>query len=505
VNRLAARLAALTGWRRAAMAAALGAVGAAALPPVYFVPALVVAFVGLLWLIDGTPGVRAAFATGWWFGFGHFLAGLYWIANALMTDPARYGWLVAPAVLGVSAALAVYVALVAALVRLAPAGLGRTLALALAWAGAEWLRGILFTGFPWNLVAYSWAAWAAPMQAAALIGPFGLGLLTVLAAALPADLARGGRLGSVVAAALVALLISGGALRLAGATDATVAGVVLRLVQPNVAQNHKWRPKLREALFRRHLALSVGTGKATTVIWPETAVPFFLAEEPARRRAIAAVTPPGGLVITGTIRRELPAGGGVRLFNSVEAIDDRGAVVGVYDKAHLVPFGEYVPLRTLLPITKITAGTIDFSAGPGPRTLDLPGLPPVSPLICYEAIFPAGVVDPEKRPQWLLNVTNDAWFGTSSGPYQHFAAALMRTVEQGLPLARAANTGISAVVDAYGRIVARLGLGEGGAIEAPLPVALAPTPYARWGETAFAALLGLGVLAILGLAARRRG
>ncbi|MCH9020438.1 MAG: apolipoprotein N-acyltransferase, partial [Proteobacteria bacterium] len=305
---------------------------------------------------------------------------------------------------------------------------------------------------------------------------------------------------SAAAAALLVAVWAGGSVRLAGAGDEAVEGVLLRLVQPNVGQHHKWKPELREALFARHLRLTASAGfeRVTHVIWPETAVPFFLANEPARRRAVAAATPRGGALITGALRTTPEPTSPPKLWNSLHAIDDAGRVVATYDKFHLVPFGEYVPFRRWFPtIAKLTYGATDFSAGPGPQTLRVPGLPPFSPLICYEAIFAHQVVDSADRPAFLLNLTNDAWFGISSGPYQHFAAARLRAVEQGLPLARAANTGISAVVDGYGRITARLGLGREGVIDAPLPEALGGlTPYARWGD-----LLPLTIVAATGLGA----
>ncbi len=474
--------------RRFALAAGLGAVATAALPPLHLLPLYLVAFTGLARLIDASRTRRAAFAVGWWFGFGHFVSGLYWFANALMTDAERFGWLVAPAVFGISAALAVYPALAATVARAFPEGFPRIAGLAAAWVAAEWLRGVLFTGFPWNLIGLGWTISDAMIQLAALTGAWGLSFLTVFAAAAPAALAVPGSPRArwaplALATVLLAATWIGGAIRLAGADEATVPGVRLRIVQPNVAQNHKWKPELRAALFRRHLELTASPGieNVTHVIWPETAVPYALADQPNLRAAIAAVTPPGGAVITGAIRWSPEGAPERRIWNNLAAVDDRGRVVASYDKFHLVPFGEYVPFRSILPLDKITYGSLDFSAGPGPRTLRVPGLPPFSPLICYEAIFPGRVLDASDRPSWLLNITNDAWFGVSSGPYQHFAAARLRAVEEGLPLVRAANTGISAVVDSYGRVRARLGLGEGGVLDVSLPVALAaPPPFARW-------------------------
>ena len=244
-------------------------------------------------------------------------------------------------------------------------------------------------------------------------------------------------------------------------------------------------PAARESNFRRLLSLSAGPGadRITDIVWPEAAATFFLNRDPARRAAIATVVPRGGLVLTGALRTDPPPDPPHQVWNSFAAIDGTGEIRGTYDKFHLVPFGEYVPFRGLLPIEKITAGNVDFSAGPGPRTLDLPGLPPVGVLICYEVIFPGAVVDPAHRPAWLVNITNDAWYGFSSGPFQHFATARIRAVEEGLPLVRAANNGISGVIDPYGRIVGRLGLDDIGVVDADLPAALADPPlYARQGD-----------------------
>ena len=277
---------------------------------------------------------------------------------------------------------------------------------------------------------------------------------------------------------------------LAGAGDAVVPDVRLRLVQPNIDQRLKWRPELRRRHVLRQVGMSIaaadttrGVEAPTHVIWAETAVPLALGGDPAALGIIGSATPRGGLVITGALRRTPAGEKPFRVWNSLHAVDDRGRVVGTYDKFHLVPFGEYVPFRGLLSFAKVTAGQVDFSRGSGVRTLRLPGLPPVSPLICYEVIFPGRVADRRDRPGWLLNITNDAWYGRSSGPYQHFAAARMRAVEEGLPLVRVAGTGISGVVDAYGRTVARLGLGRAGVIDSALPAPIsAATPYGRLGD-----------------------
>ncbi len=505
IQRLAASARGLSGWQRHGVAAALGIVAAAALPPVDLVPVLVISFTGLVWLAEGCGRRRTAFGLGWSFGFGFFLAGLYWIAAALFVDIAAFWWLLPFAVAGLPAVLAIYAGLaMLAYHELRPRGVARALTLAACWTAAEWLRGHLLTGLPWNLVGYAWSGGfpgsTAFLQVTALIGIYGLSLLTVVAAALPASLGdrphasapRLQRIGPALAAlALIALLGGGGWARLTAATADTVPGVVLRLVQPSIPETLKWDPGAREGNFQRLLALSAAPAEEpiTDIVWPEAAATFLLDRDAAHRLAIAQVAPPGGLVITGTPRANPPPDPPRDYWNSLAAIDGDGAIVARFDKAHLVPFGEYVPFRNVLPIAKLTPGNVDFTAGPGPSTIDLPGLPPAGPAICYEIIFPHAVIDEQHRPRWMLNVTNDAWYGLTSGPFQHFAIARVRAVEEGLPLVRSANNGISGIFDAYGRVRARMGLDAVGVIDSRLPAALADsTPYARFGDWPFCAI-----------------
>lgn len=501
------RLLSASGWRRRGLAVLFGGLTAAALPPVHLVFLLVPAFVGWLWLIDGTRGWRGALAVGWWFGVGHFAAGLYWISGALLVQPELFAWLIPFAVAGFSGGLAVFPAAVAAAVRSIPRrGAARIIMFALAWTAAEWLRGSIFTGLPWNLMGTVWVFSDAMIQSAALFGTYGLGLATVGIAALPAMLGdpsvSGRRAMAAVIGGLAALVLAwaGGAVRLAGADSSEVSGVRLRLVQPNIPQKLKWHRDHRDRNLATQVALSrkpvPGGTVPTHVIWAETAATFFVAQDPQRRAFLAQAAPPGGLVITGAPRSTPRGQSPYRVWNSLQAVDGTARIVGTYDKAHLVPFGEYVPFRPLLTIPKITEGRQDFSAGAGPVTLTLPGLPPVSPLICYEVIFPGAVVRRDDRPGWMLNLTNDAWYGRSSGPYQHLAAARMRAVEEGLPLVRVAATGISAVFDAHGRTVARLGLMETGILDSPLPAAGQPTPYARYGNWSLLVMAGMLALAL---------
>ncbi|HYI69949.1 MAG TPA: apolipoprotein N-acyltransferase [Skermanella sp.] len=504
-RRLASRLATLTGWRRYAAAAAFGGLATLALPPAGAVPVLLLAFPGLLWLLEGAATKRSAFFTGWWFGFGHFVLGLYWISFALLTDVAKFWWMMPFAIAGLPALLAIFVGLATLVLhiacrRLKLSGLARVLAFAIVWTIFEYLRGHVFTGFPWNLIGYSWTGFLPVLQSVAVIGIYGLGLLTVAVASLPALLSdpsesvMRGRASVAIGLVLVGAMGLAGWVRLSQADSTTVPGARLRVVQPAIPQTLKWAPAERARNFERLLELTAepaaaGAAPVTHVVWPETAVPFFVERDGGARQAMASVTPPGGSIITGAPRIRVEADGENRFWNSLHAVDGSGAVVASFDKFHLVPFGEYMPLRGILPVGGIAAGATDFSAGPGPATLSVPGLPPFSPLICYEVIFPGAVKDSHNRPDWLLNVTNDAWYGKTAGPHQHFEIARARAVEEGLPLVRAANTGISGVFDGYGRVTAYLALGERGVVDADLPAALPITPYGRFGDAVLVLLL----------------
>lgn len=511
--RLAQELAALSGWRRYGLGFLLGALLAGAFPPVDLVPLIFVSFPALLWLDDGSRGPWSSALLGYVFGLGFFVAGMYWIAAALLVDIAAFWWALPFAVLGIPAVLAVCCAAAllvtkVATVRLLLSPLARVFVFAVAWSAAEWVRGHALTGLPWNLTGYVWSGGfpgaLAVLQSTAAVGIYGLGLLTVLAAALPAlyGVSSLRPLSSVrraspalLAAALVLVPGALGAARLRLVPPA-MSGVWLRLVQPSIPQNLKWDPAAAEGNFRRLVELS---GAPTphpiaAVLWPEAAAPFLLGRDPMHRRAIGAVAPKEGYVITGTLRANPPPEPATQVWNSIEAVDPAGEIRARYDKAHLVPFGEYVPFRGWLPIGKITPGSTDLSAGSGPQTIALPGIPAFSPLVCYEVIFPGAVADPDTRPAWLLNPTNDAWYGRSSGPYQHFAIARTRAVEEGLPLVRVANNGISGVVDAEGRIVARTHLNDITYADIELPGPGRPTPYERFGDWAFIALLAIGLL-----------
>jgi apolipoprotein N-acyltransferase len=518
--RAATWVASLAGWRLALFAIAIGAASVLAFAPVHAWPVLFLTFGALTWLLDGCHArgadgderLKGAAIVGFWFGFGFFLAGLYWVAEAFLVEPWRHGWLIPFVMTALPAGMALFFAMAAALAMLLwQKGAGRVFALAIAIGLTEYARGHLLTGFPWNLVGYGLLATLPLMQLAALCGVYALSVFAVamfaspLAIFAPKDSDLGGGKGAVaLATALLALLGCGyawGAWRLAHSPTAN-SDIRLRIVQANIDQAEKWRPENSVEIFEDYLDLtkSGGLDGIDIVIWPETAVPFPLADAPEALNAIGAVLPEGSSLVVGAGRfvdafdqdNHFIA---EHIYNSLLVIDDKGRVVSSYDKIHLVPFGEYLPFQEFLEsfgVMQMTGVRGGFSVGTGPRLLNIPGAPPASPLICYEIIFPDEVVETSERPAWMLNATNDAWFGSSAGPYQHFHQAQVRAIEQGLPVARAANTGISAVIDPYGRILAEMPLGERGVIDAALPKVGPLTPFVQFGT-----VLELGALTLV--------
>lgn len=493
-------------WRRAGLAALCGVAATGALPPLHLWPLLIPAFTGLLWLLRAETRPRNALWLGWCFGFGHFVTGLYWISNALLVPPGDFIWMIPFALVGLPIILAFYTGAIAwALVRFIPPDRlwSRWLGFGTLWLIGEAARAHLLTGFPWNLIATVWTDTPAPLQAVAYLGPYGLGAVTVL---IGAALSLGWRRGGLVAVLGLGLLWGGGALRLEGAPgrEAVQPDVLLRLVQPSIPQSRKWDRSHLQANFEKYLALSQPEPgqRLSAVIWGEAATGYPIEEVAPWRAAMAAQAPADGTIITGTNRYLRDADGRVtQAFNGMVAFDVDGSLRGAFDKFHLVPFGEYIPLKGVLPLRIVSQGADGYTPGPGPRTLRLPGLPPVAPLICYEVIFPDAVIDRADRPAWLLNLTNDGWYGVSTGPYQHLAATILRAVEEGLPLVRVANTGVSALIDGHGRVWNSLTLNEEAALTIPLPLPLDPPPYSRWGDliTLLIVTFLLPILAIMRL------
>jgi apolipoprotein N-acyltransferase len=522
------------GWRRAAIAFTAGAVSALALAPFNAWPVMALTFPVLVWLIDGSAagrlgGMGTAAIAGWCFGFGYFLAGLYWVGFAFLVDADKFGWLMPFAVAGLPAGMALYTAFGTALARLLwVRGARRVLTLAacltlaewLRGGGTEWLRSYFISGFPWNTFGYALTGPLVLAQASALVGLWGMTFLAVAVFASPAVLADDPAetprrfIAPLLGVAILAALAGYGAARLMQKPTSFVPGVRLRIMQPNLSQDERFNYSAKQQVMNRYLALSdratgpdaSGVKDVTLLIWPESAFPFFLAREADALAQIAALLARRTVLITGAVRAAAMApSGGVRAYNSVYVIDRDGSIAGIYDKVHLVPFGEYLPFDDLLESLGLIALTKErggFLAGDRRRLMTVPGAPPMLPLVCYEIVFPDEAVPSGERPGWLLNLTNDGWFGISTGPYQHFHQARVRAIEQGLPLVRAANTGISAVVDPLGRIVKELPLGTEGVLDSGLPQAIAPTVYVRAGDSIAGALVACAL--VLGIRRRRR-
>lgn len=517
-ERISDSVRALTGWRRFVFAVVVGLFSALAFAPYGLFPFLLMGFGALVLLIDGAvsrprPVRNAAFA-GWAFGFGHFLAGLYWVTYAFLVDPGAHAWQIPFVLILFPGGLALFpMAACAAAAAFWRKGFTRVFVFAVAYAITEYLRGHILTGFPWNLPAYGWAASLGVLQTASVVGAYGLSLLTILFGASLAAFGDRARFAWVLPSAMIVAFValwSAGLVRLAEHPTQFVPKVHLRLVQPDVPQAEKYLPQDRVRNWNRLITLSeekTRGPKPTHIIWPEAAPPFLLARTPWALDDVVRLTADGTVLMTGAARAVREAHGRPHFYNSFFIFGRGGKLLDVYDKFHLVPFGEYLPLPGLLNalgLSKLVNMPGSFSSGDGPHTYTVPGAPPVGPLICYEVIFPGAVVGP-RRPDWLVNVTDDSWFGPpgSSGPHQHLLTARVRAIEEGLPIARAANTGISAIVDPLGRLVSKLGSGRMGVVDSGLPVALGPTLYAGFGDWAFLLLL-FSCVSIAYIGARQR-
>ncbi|MFZ4540471.1 MAG: apolipoprotein N-acyltransferase [Rickettsiales bacterium] len=470
----------LNRWQAALVLFAAGSLMALGFAPFHLWPVIFVSLPVLYLLLINSESRGQTIWRGFYFGYGYFMAGTWWIANALLVDAEKFGWLLPFCVFGLSAVMALWFMVFGLLVHVCRAPM-TVLRFAALWVLVEYLRTFGQFGFPWNLLGYVGLASLPFAQMASVVGTYGLGFILALVGLLPVCWLRpipGYRkvMTTVVGILILVICYFYGAVQLRQPIE--LADTMVRVVQPNVPQAVKGTREGRDVSLKAlgYLTARQPEGRAPDVtVWPETAYPFAVQvkeEQPL---------PPVKLLLTGALRVE-----GVRpkmqLWNSVLAMDGKGRVLASYDKHQLVPFGEFVPLRSVLPLDKITPGETDFSRGVGPRTVTVAGIPPFSPLVCYEAIFPWMAVDSNARPAWFLNVTNDAWYGVSPGPYQHLDMARMRAIEQGLPLVRAANNGVSVMTDGRGRVLQRIELNQSGLFDALLPAALQPTVYGRIGE-----------------------
>lgn len=443
-----------------------------------------------------TNSRKHAFAIGWWAGLGYFCLSMIWLIEPFLVEPEKHAIFAPFALLAMSGGLALFWGGAFAFAKMFGAGLGRfIIGLAVAWAAAEYLRSVLFTGFPWGLLGYTWIE--TPIaQWAAFIGPFGLVFITTFGGLLMLSFPRKRFAGLIVTIVFFSILLAGGVWRTSGVDQGLETNIRVRLIQPNAPQHQKWDPDWMGVFFRRGLELTASAAEQPIdlVVWPETAVPFGLQENIGDLQILSDAAGPNAHIIAG-IRRFTDD----KLYNSLIHLDKRGGLVSVYDKSHLVPFGEYFPFAEYLSVLGLRGLAADlqgFTPGAGPEVVSTLGLPSYLPLICYEAIFPGFIGAINARPEFLLHITNDAWFGDTIGPFQHLVQVQFRAIEQGLPAARSANTGISAVIDPYGRITNRLGLNEQGVLDADLAKPLEPTIYTRFGDVPFLIfMVFLGLLA----------
>lgn len=511
LTELAERIIVLEGWKASLLAIFAGALSALSLAPYHVFPVLFLTFPIFIWLLEGSvPSLNKhnesgffrriwpAFKTGWLFGFGYFLAGLWWIGKAFLVDADEFIYLLPFAVVALPAGLAVFWGIAGALTRsIWSHGWTRLVALAVCLTAMEYLRGHLFTGFPWNLPGYAFMPSPLFMQTSNLIGVYGITFVTILVAASagifipgPSGPAIHVRRTLVTAGCLVAAHIGYGAFVLTTAKSETVADVKLRIVQPAIDQSKKWDLAYSVPILEDYFDLTnsnkgpkaASAGSFTHIIWPESVFPFILTERRDVLAQLADLLPNDTKLITGAMRRE--SGAADKTFNAMLVIDGNGEIIAAYDKLNLVPFGEYLPFQNLLGSIGLQQLTQRgaFAAGTQRKNIVVPATPSFLPLICYEIVFSGALSKQWDRPKWIVNLTNDAWFGMTAGPYQHAHQSRIRAVEEGIPVVRAANTGISMVVDPYGRIVESLKLGERGTVDSPLPKAAPITLFSLHGN-----------------------
>jgi apolipoprotein N-acyltransferase len=495
------------------LAFAAGLAAACGFQPWGLWPLTLLGLAALMWLIAEALRLRSALALGYWFSVGHFALGLNWIATAFTYQTAMPAWLGWIAVVLLSLYLAVYPAAAAGIAwkygRRHPLALA--LWLAAAWIVTEWMRGTMFTGFAWNPEGAALLDVGGLAGTAKVVGTYGLSGVAILAAGAPFLLAR--RRWTSAAALGVPIVALTFVLWPMRASDPAPTATAIRLVQPNISQTDKWRPGYEEETLRRLERLTnAGEGEPRLVMWPEVAVteplqdarrhPAYQADAAWMRTRVRWMLGPRDLLLAGGMA--VSSSDGRRASgatNSVFAIDGTGRILGRYDKAHLVPYGEYLPMRPLLSaigISELAPGEVDTDPGPGPRTLDLPIVGKVGFQLCYEIIFSGEVVDRSNRPNFLFNPSNDAWFG-AWGPPQHLAQARLRALEEGLPVLRSTPTGITAVIDADGRLAASLPQHREDFLDARLPAPGPPTLFARFGNALpmlFALLLAAAAIAV---------
>ncbi|RCL00255.1 MAG: apolipoprotein N-acyltransferase [Candidatus Tokpelaia sp. JSC188] len=515
---------ALSSWKRQIIALFAGAATGLALPPVNFFPICFLTFPILTWLLDGIyvqritkrrQRYKAAILTGWNFGFGYFVAGLWWLGGAVLIDITVYGWIMPFAVFGLPAYLAFFYAFATFVAFLLwKPGYRRIITLSIAFGLAEWLRSQIFTGFPWNALGYTAMPFPLLIQAVAVIGLDGMNMLAVLVYTTPALFIerKGKKIGFLVAAILMIADFSFGFYRLNMEAPVHILAsktIRVRIIQPSILQSEKIDIATRRVNFERHLQLTAaapinGVTPPRLIIWPETSVPYILDYTPAALERITRILKDNQLALVGAVRVEKinSATATFRYFNSLQIIHPKGKIIASADKVHLVPFGEYLPLDSWfrkLGLQAIASFAGGYSAAEKHSIIALENGLLLLPLICYEAIFPIDLTHEKLKPDVLVNITNDAWFGNTPGPWQHFAQVRIRAVEQGISLIRAANNGISAVTDPYGRIIAMLKHNEIGFIDIDLPIKTVPVWSQNFTKIYIFYIFSLLLLSIKGM------
>ncbi|MGB7286289.1 MAG: apolipoprotein N-acyltransferase [Salaquimonas sp.] len=539
LENISSQIVLLFGWKRYWLAFAAGLLSALAMAPIDFFPILFLTLPVFAWIMDGVyadgkngwiAAVKSPFLCGWWFGFGYFLMGLWWVGNAFLVDVEDFIWLLPFAVLLLPAGLGIFWGLAGVLARLFWSDhWTRVFALTLAFGLFEYLRGFVFTGLPWNALGYAAMPIPLMMQSAAAIGLYGVTALAILFFSLPlillatpSRLLKNKRIPFILTLLLLVAHLGYGAIRLSQNPTVYETEVTVRLMQPNIDQKSKFDLEQEDGIVARYLDISksvptdgLSLEDIDYLIWPESAFPFLLTERRDVLASIGEMLPEGTRLITGAMRAEPGAAGNAygNVYNSVYLIESNGEIAEAADKTHLVPFGEYLPFQEMLEaigleqLTRLRGG---FASGSGRKLLAQNTDHPILPLICYEIIFPGEIRNPDRpkqdAPKWIVNLTNDGWFGFTPGPYQHLRQSIVRGVEEGLPIVRVANTGFSVVTDPVGRTLHSLGLGKQGVIDSQLPGSLNTTLYTEFRNASFFALLILCLLVSLGarLTQRRR-
>lgn len=506
------------GWRRSLVASLAGALAVLAQAPYDFFAVCFVSFPILVWLLDGATAdrpatllrrLKPAFAIGWWFGFGYFVAGLWWVGGAMLVEADEFAWALPIAVVLLPAIMAIFYGLATALARAFWSDdIGRIAALAAAFGLFEWLRTFIFTGFPWNPIGNAAMPIPLLMQSVSVVGVPGMNAFAVFVFAMPALLAgfRHIAAGLAIAALLVAAHVGFGYVRLAAPGTPPVRTLPVRVIQPAIDMAAKLDRSSRDEIFRTLLGLSMVPPPANgprpeLIVWPETSLPFLLTERPDALVAVGEMLQDGQMLLAGNVRAEGQGADTRRYYNSVVAINDRGEIIDAVDKLHLVPGGEYLPFADIfrqLGLERIVAIPTAYSAGTASHPITLGEGLRAAIFICYEIIFPEEVNEGARGADVIVNVTNDAWFGDTPGPYQHFRSAQIRAVETGLPVVRAANNGISGVIDARGRVLDAFALNVRGTLDVALPIP-APSPPLL-GDPERNGLLVLALLAAMGIA-----